>query len=65
MLESESLGLNLRILFGSYLFGCVNLSKLLKFSYLNFLICKIGLILYSPIVRLYEKTCGGLWQSSG
>lgn len=56
VLGPEGLDLNLRIPAGIFFFflSCVNLGKLLKFSCLCVFICRMGLMLHSPMVRLTE-----------
>ena len=58
VLESEGLGLNLRVLLGSYFTGCVNLNKLLNFLTSVSSSVKWGLVPFSSIVRLNEKMWG-------
>lgn len=58
VLESEGLGLNLRILLGSYFTGCVNLNKFLDFLTSVSSSVEWGLVPFSSIVRLNEKMWG-------
>ena len=58
VIESEGLGLNLRILLGSYFTGCVNLNKFLDFLTSVSSSVKWGLVPFSSIVRLNEKMWG-------